>query len=276
MRALDLAAIIRARLRDTGRSAASASRTATGQADAIARIFRGHEPKWSRVVDLCQALGLELYVGPPRSVNTPDNSQIAALLLPDMEHHTQGLVRAIAAAGGDPIPPDLRDALLKTMAKAKPRATSADKGDIESDGYVEIPLLPDVSLAAGPGEPLLGVVDEVPLKVPLAGLAPWARPHVKRLYCVWVVGDSMVPTIRDGDVVAVDLGQRNPVNGKLFSLSIDAGMVVKRLRNSAGRWCLVSDNPAYEPRMAAEGDVVIGQVAWTGSPRRAERDANGG
>ena len=51
---------------------------------------------------------------------------MAAQLL-DMERHTQGLVRAVAAAGGDPIPPDLRAALLERRRvgrKATPGAVS--------------------------------------------------------------------------------------------------------------------------------------------------------
>ena len=118
--ASDLADVIRARLRETGRSAADASRTATGQTDAIARIYRGHEPGWARVVALVKALGLEVYISPPqeapRSVSSGtrvSDSQIDAgphaSLPPAVVRRAQDLARAIAAAGGDPIPPELRE-----------------------------------------------------------------------------------------------------------------------------------------------------------------------
>ena len=257
----DLADVIRARLRDTGRSAASVSRAATGQADAIARIYRGHEPKWSRVAALCQALGLELRVGPPRggarSVNTPENSQIETRL-PDLERHIQELVRAVAAAGGDPIPPDLRPALLERRRvgrKAAPEAAS---------DLVLIPFARDVRLSAGAGEPVWDETEEMAVSVARDALAAWARPD--RLRCARVAGDSMAPTLCDGDLAAIDHSRVEPLDGQVFAVRTDAGLAVKRLRRIDERWHLTSDNPDYPSQPVTDADRVLGQVAWTGPP----------
>ncbi len=50
-----------------GRRSRAGVATAAGlPRDAIRSILDGHEPKLSRVADVCDALGLEFYIGPPR------------------------------------------------------------------------------------------------------------------------------------------------------------------------------------------------------------------
>ena len=196
---------------------------------------------------------------------------IAPLLLPDLERHTQGLVRVIAAAGGNPIPQEFRDQLLEAvLAEAEAaKASGAERA--------QIPFYPDVRQAAGSGEPLpLNEANDVPVTLELKALAPWARPHVDRLVCAPVKGDSMMPTIRDGDLAVTDPSRREPLDGQIFTLWTAEGLVIKRLRGVAGHWQLVSDNPKYKPQPVNEGDYNIhGQVAWTGPPPRAEPDRGG-
>lgn len=190
-------------------------------------------------------------------MNTPENSQIAPLP-PDLERHTQGLVRAVAAAGGDPIPPDLRRTLLERRRVPR-RALPGAAAELAL-----IPFAADVRLAAGAGEPVWDETEEMAVSVALTALASWARPE--RLRCARVVGDSMTPTIRDGDLAAIDRGRTEPLEGELFALRTDEGLAVKRLRRMGGRWHLTSDNPACPPRPAAPADRILGQVAWTGPP----------
>ena len=59
---------IRDGLRVSGLSAAEASRRATGQEDALKRIFAGRSPNLNRLHAVADTLGLEFYVGPPRAV----------------------------------------------------------------------------------------------------------------------------------------------------------------------------------------------------------------
>lgn len=209
---------------------------------------------------LCRVLGLdlELHTGPSKSVNTPENSQIAPplLQLPDLERHTQGLVRVVAAAGGDPIPPDLRRALIERRAGR--RAVEGAGSDL-----VLIPFARDVRAAAGEGEPVWDETEEMAVSVARAALAPWARPE--RLRCARVAGDSMTPALRDGDLAAVDRGRTEPIEGEVFAVRTAAGLAVKRLRRLGGRWHLTSDNADYPPRPVA-ADRLLGQVAWTGPP----------
>ncbi len=98
-------------------------------------------------------------------------------------------------------------------------------------------------------------------------LPAWLRHD--RLICDQAAGDSMEPTIHDGDLVALDHSRNEPVDGQIFVVRTEAGLLVKRLRRRGTlAWTLASDNPAHPPRPADTEDRVIGRVAWSGPPRR--------
>ena len=65
----EISGVIKARLKETGLSAASVSRRAIGQKDAIKRILKGHKPSAERLGLICRALGLEFYIGPHRGLS---------------------------------------------------------------------------------------------------------------------------------------------------------------------------------------------------------------
>ena len=82
-----------------------------------------------------------------------------------------------------------------------------------------------------------------------------------------VSGDSMEPTLRDEDVVLIDLSQTEIYTGKIYAVGIDEEIVVKRLDKKPGQLVLVSDNrqfyPALEVTMDEGASVrVLGRVIW--------------
>ena len=81
----------------------------------------------------------------------------------------------------------------------------------------------------------------------------------------------MAPTIRDGDLVVLDSGRAESLDGQVFGVRTDEGLVVKRLRHIDGRWHLDSDNPGREPRPVTGGEQILGQVAWSGPPTPEHR-----
>ena len=87
-----------------------------------------------------------------------------------------------------------------------------------------------------------------------------------RLRCARVVGDSMAPTIGDGDLVVLDAGRTEPLDGRVFGVHTGEGLVVKRLRRVDGRWHLESDNPVHESKPVTAEERILGEVAWTGPP----------
>ena len=78
----------------------------------------------------------------------------------------------------------------------------------------------------------------------------------------------MAPTLRDGDLAAIDRSSVEPISGRVFAVRTEEGLAVKRLRRIDGRWHLTSDNPGHPPRPVAGADRILGRVAWTGPPPR--------
>ena len=271
MEAHDFERLVRERLAETGETAIGAARRAGLPRDAIRSVLRGHPPNLLRAKKICDALGLNLSVGLPQETPPPgearphDADGRTQDLSPELERHTQGLVRAVAAAGGDPIPPEMRATLRHRSTKGHGRGTATASPVVETEtAAVVIPFAADVRLAAGSGEAVWDETAEMAVSVARSALASWAHPD--RLRCARVVGDSMAPTIRDGDLVVLDLERAEPLDGQVFGVRTDEGLVVKRLRHVDGRWHLNSDNPGHEPRPVTGAEQILGQVAWSGPP----------
>jgi hypothetical protein len=83
-----------------------------------------------------------------------------------------------------------------------------------------------------------------------------------------VEGDSMQPTLNDGDDIMVDKAAAlRPLKDGVHVLRMDDALMVKRLvLRKGGRLSVLSDNPAYPDwRDLDAGAVsVIGRVVWVG------------
>jgi hypothetical protein len=89
------------------------------------------------------------------------------------------------------------------------------------------------------------------------------------LSIVVVQGDSMIPTLSDGDEILVDRGDSSErLRDGVYVLRIDELLVVKRLAVSpANRTVSISsDNPAYPgwPDCDLSAVDVVGRVVWAG------------
>ena len=135
--------------------------------------------------------------------------------------------------------------------------------------HVTRPYVQNLLAAAGDGRPVFDESDELEIGIAPSALAPWARPDA--IIFIRAAGDSMLPKIKDGDLLAVDPSSVEPIAGQVFVLCTDTGTVVKRLQRIQHRWHLVSDNETYEPRPVTEDDRIVGQVAWVGPPSATGR-----
>jgi phage repressor protein C with HTH and peptisase S24 domain len=83
------------------------------------------------------------------------------------------------------------------------------------------------------------------------------------LSAIAVAGDSMEPTLRDGDEILVDRTPR-PLRDGIHVVRLDDSLLVKRVDTGRpGTIALRSDNKAYEPIELSPGEVqVIGRVVW--------------
>ncbi|MEI9928047.1 MAG: S24 family peptidase [Sphingomonas sp.] len=135
-------------------------------------------------------------------------------------------------------------------------------GGREPAGLVEVARL-DVGASAGPG----GLVEREARRRPGAldpallrdlGVPGHAASMIR------VQGDSMEPTLADGDEILVDRDRRHVgVRAAPFVLRLEGAVMVKRLRVVGAGIEVASDNPAYPARVCPVTEVeVIGRVVW--------------
>ncbi len=96
-----------------------------------------------------------------------------------------------------------------------------------------------------------------------------ARGRPEQLALIRVAGDSMAPTLDDGDDILVDRGDGlERLRGGIYVLRLDGTLVVKRLVLTADRAAATirSDNPAWPdlPLCASATLDIVGRVVWTG------------
>lgn len=135
------------------------------------------------------------------------------------------------------------------------------------DGVSLVPRLA-VGASAGPGA--LDADDQ-----PMGQIGfdtRWLRQltaNPKALSIIQVSGDSMVPTLADGDDILVDRADAaDRVRDGIYVLRVDDTLIVKRLAiNPVQRSFTVrSDNPAYPEWANVDplGVDIVGRVIWTG------------
>jgi len=84
----------------------------------------------------------------------------------------------------------------------------------------------------------------------------------KNLDAINVIGDSMEPTLKDGNIIFVDINDKNIINGGIFVISTNAGIFVKRINlKSTGEIELISDNNIYPKETINVDEInIIGKV----------------
>lgn len=132
-----------------------------------------------------------------------------------------------------------------------------------------IAMVEEVDLALGMGG---GTTNDAPESM---GLVPfkldWLRGlHAGALESLRVVrgrGDSMQPTIHDGDTVLIDLAQKRiDDQDRIWAVYWgDLGMIKRVRQTPRGSYMLLSDNPVVSPIEAVDGEMhVMGRVVWIG------------
>lgn len=88
----------------------------------------------------------------------------------------------------------------------------------------------------------------------------------EQLVFVTISGDSMLPTLHDGDRVLVDMSQKSVAREGVYLLQAEQGLMAKRLKDKQGELQVMSDNPEYEnwviPLAEREHNPVAGKIVW--------------
>lgn len=129
--------------------------------------------------------------------------------------------------------------------------------------WYDVPRLA-IDASAGPGA-LAGA--EEPFGA-LRFSASWLRGmglNPARLTTIAVAGDSMQPTLNDGDEILVDQSRQTLRDG-IHVVRVGDSLLVKRIdMGQPGRVRLQSDNKIYDPiELDPQEVAVIGRVVWKG------------
>ncbi|MBB3807948.1 XRE family transcriptional regulator [Pseudochelatococcus contaminans] len=91
----------------------------------------------------------------------------------------------------------------------------------------------------------------------------------RQAYLLSFGGDSMEPTIRDGDLLLVDRSVEQVIDHGIYVLLVGGRLLVKRVQlRHDGSLVLRNDNPAYEVETVSADEasrlVIEGRVRWFG------------
>jgi Peptidase S24-like len=137
-----------------------------------------------------------------------------------------------------------------------------------TDGMIAVPLLP-LRAAAGAG----ALADDERPRAHMAFDQAWLRrltgAPADQLSLINVSGDSMAPTLTDGDELLIDRSDgAERLRDGVYVMRIDDMLVVKRLtlHPVSRRVTVQSDNPSYAdwPDCNPCELEIIGRVIWTG------------
>lgn len=128
---------------------------------------------------------------------------------------------------------------------------------------VEMVAVPrfDARASAGPGGLVDGERSEGSLRID-AALLRELRVRPVDASIIAVTGESMEPTLMDGDTILVDRGDRRGVSGAIHVVRHDDTLLVKRLARVAGGVELLSDNPDWSTIDIPGTPDIVGRVVW--------------
>ncbi|HCT6227323.1 S24 family peptidase [Acinetobacter baumannii] len=135
------------------------------------------------------------------------------------------------------------------------------------DDEVEIPFFKDFSFACGGGSIGEAIANETrKLRMSKATLRNLSIMK-ENAVAATAIGDSMSPTIKDGDTIHVDLGRKNIKDGKIFAICLGGLFYCKRLYNlPLGGVRIVSDNSVEFPEIHLNAQEIIDQqlevIGW--------------
>lgn len=153
--------------------------------------------------------------------------------------------------------------------RAAPVARDVNEAGGRTADILRVPRV-EISASAGPGK----IAEIEPQGPPVAFDGPMLREiagaSLAELSIIRVSGDSMEPTLADGDDILVDLAiSADPPREGIYVIRFDDMLMVKRLvadDDASRRFIIRSDNP----RHADIGDYdpaslrLIGRVLWAG------------
>lgn len=150
------------------------------------------------------------------------------------------------------------------------KATEAPAPIDSDDGFVAIKRV-DLKISAGVSG--FGVEYLNGERSPIFFRRDWIDRkgyNPERLHAIPVSGQSMEPSLYDGDLVVINADDQKPVDSEVFAANYEGEVVIKRMVREAGNWWLSSDNPdkrKYPNKLCHEHCFIIGRIIYKQSER---------
>ena len=141
--------------------------------------------------------------------------------------------------------------------------------EVETEDYAFVPVY-DINASAGYGA--FNDFGSHEAIQHMAFLNSWLHSNLsssaERMVVIRAVGDSMLPTISNGDSLLLDVSPHFAGDG-LYCVQLHETLFAKRVQRKSGHgYQLISDNPNYEPLEVNEEDEdafrLIGRILWVG------------
>lgn len=134
---------------------------------------------------------------------------------------------------------------------------SKETSELPKGDYIDVPYL-SVEASCGTGDFALSAVPEISR---LRVSREWLRNHapsanMAHIQIITADGDSMSPTICNGDLLLVDASKKEVTTDAIYAFTLNGCTYVKRLQRVAKGLLVLSDNQAYKPFEISEADTL--------------------
>jgi SOS-response transcriptional repressor LexA len=134
--------------------------------------------------------------------------------------------------------------------------------EAQTDRYINVRYFGEIYASAGGGAfNYEDATDEIALDEHMVDLMG-GKNQMKNIDAINVLGDSMEPTLHDGDIIFINRTLKDITKSGIFAVSTEIGLFVKRImKKSDGSIDLISDNSMYSVETVhGENIEVIGKV----------------
>ena len=199
---------------------------AAGNSNLVKNIMNGHMPRLESLGRLAEVLGLELYLGPPRSETPRSAAQT-------------GGQSSVRAPHGDERVRRIQESLFMMTVALDELMPAETWGTADEDGLHTI------------GDGWFRI---------------WMARHgaiPDQCGMTDVDNDEMEPTLPPGSAVVVDRSRRKPAEAGVFMLRDGKRRLFRRLRRDEDGWVAYGDHPLCEDSRPVRRPKVVGKVLWS-------------
>ena len=263
--------LVTRRLEELGESKYQAAARAGLPPDAIRTVLDGRKPSLDRAEAICDALGLDFYLGPPgrvvpseiaRALKLEDDCSIAEAL--DAIAALSDTMSAVKAQAEIVIEAHIKDG-ARVLGAEMDRLNRAWKEVAARQGdFFPVDFATGIHIETGPVR--VGVYAQkagMSVAIPWQRIPSWANPA--QLVFMRAAGGSLAPGLGDGEMILLDLSETEPAEGVPFLIHAPEGFIVARLLPAARQWLVWGTDESGPVGVLAYPHPIIGRVAWRGS-----------